>query len=204
MIRNSAVIARLTGKVRKENKVGVLEFLDKYFGANKSSVKLAVRVVLVALSLASAHYSGFMSHVPFELVSIVAVDLLPSFISIFVFYFILCYSIARVFAFGLSQFYSSFFHMFAAFVLRLRRHWPKRFGRAGVRVYKEAIHYEPFLYWFLCFFIFLFVFNFAYLDFTYSEVGVFSIFLGGGMVAALIFKAWIFCAITFSGFEKTC
>lgn len=196
MKRNSAVIQRLTGRVkkddRKDDKEGVVEIFARYFGVNKSSVKLAVRVVLVALSLASAHYSGFMSHVPFELVSIIAVDLLPSFISVFAFYFILCYSIARVFAFAIAQFYASFFHMLAAIALRLRRHWPERFGRVGVKVYKEAIHYEPVLYWFFCFLILLFVFNFAYLGFKYSAVSIFSLVLGAGMVVALVFKAGFF------------
>ena len=190
------VIQRLTGRINKDNrkddKEGAVEIFARYFGANKSSVKLAVRVVLVALSLASAHYSGFMSHVPFELVSIIAVDLLPSFISVFAFYFILCYSIARVFAFAIAQFYASFFHMLAAIALRLRRHWPKRFGRAGVKIYKEAIHYESVFYWLFCLLILLFVFNFAYLGFNYSEVSIFSLVLGAGMVVALVFKAGFF------------
>jgi len=164
MIRNIAVVQRLTGRVkedgRKDEKEGVVEVFTRYFGANKSSIKLAIRVVLIALSLASAHYSGFMSHMPFELFSIIAVDLLPGFVSIFGFYFILCYSIARVFAFGISQVYASFFHMIAAIVLRLRRHWPRRFGRAGVKIYKEAVRYEPVLYWF-------FVFSFFYLFLTF-------------------------------------
>lgn len=189
MIRNPDVVRRLARRVKDDQKNGVFDFFSKYFGANRSSLKLAIQTLLVALSLASAHYSGFMSHMPFELVSIVAVDFLPSFISVFVFYFILCYSIARVFAFCISQLYVSLLHALAALVLRLRKHWPLKFGKAGVRMYRDAIYYEPILYWFLCILILLFVFNIAYLRFNYSALSAYSMLLGVGAIIALVVKA---------------
>lgn len=189
MFRNEAVIKRLLGNKSAAQEASALMRVVKYLGLNKKSINLTLRIFLVAFSMASAHYSGFISHMPFEFVSLVAVDMLPSFISVFVFYFIMCYSISRVFAFGFSQIYLSLGHALAAFVLRLRRHWPKKFNKSGRKMFKESIRYEPLAYWFLCLTILFMVFNYSYLKFEYGAVGDLSLMLMLGVITALVLKS---------------
>ncbi|MCE5364448.1 hypothetical protein [Pseudomonas anguilliseptica] len=191
MVRNAALLDKLFrgDKQNKPKKEGLFSAVTEMLGVREDSIKTIVKAVLVVLSLASAHYSGFMTQVPFEMLSIVAVDFLSAFISIFVFYFLMSYTIARVFAFALSQFYFSFFHAIAAFVLRLRRQWPLRFNRTGSKIYKESTVYEKVLYWIVFVVGVYFIFNFSYLKVKYSEVDQVVWFLGGSIVLALILKA---------------
>ncbi|VXC46873.1 hypothetical protein [Pseudomonas sp. 8O] len=191
MVRNVALLDKLWGRNKKgqTEKEGILGTVTKILGVREDSIKAIVKATLVVLSLASAHYSGFMTQVPFEMLSIVAVDFLSAFISVFVFYFLMSYTIARVFAFAISQFYFSFFHAIAAFALRLRRHWPLRFNRSAPKIYKESMVYEKVLYWVVFAIGVYLVFNFSYLKVKYSEISKVVWFLGGSMVVALVLKA---------------
>lgn len=191
MLRNANVVYRLINK----NKVGEVEVggflfgLAKLVGMRKDSIQAVAKSILVILSLASAHYCGFMTRVPFEMVSIVAVDFLSAFISVFVFYFVMCYTISRVFAFSISQLVISAFHAFAAFVLLLRRKWPGRFNRSGSKVYKDTLRFEGFIYYVFLVFGLCLLFNLSYLKIKYSEVNEGVWYFGVGIFVALFLKA---------------
>ena len=189
MIRNIDLIQRLKSRNKKAAGVERGQYIFKYFGLDKASAENYIKITLVVLSLASAHYSGFMSQVPFEMISITAVDFLPAFISVFVFYFVLSYSIARVFAFGLSQFYMSVFYSMLVLPLWLRKKWPEKFRKSGVKTYKEITKLDPFIYWLILGCILVYVFNFSYLKFDYFKIGGHVKFLAISVFVALIFKA---------------
>lgn len=191
MVRNANVIGRLIGKGKADeaSNKGLLLSLARIMGVRKDSLQAIVRSVLVILSLASAHYCGFMTRVPFEMVSIVAVDFLSAFISVFIFYFIMSYTISRVFAFSISQLVISGFHAFAAFVLLLRRKWPGRFNRSGSKVYKDTLRFESVIYYVFLIFGLCLLFNLSYLKIRYSEVNEGVWYFGGGIFVALFLKA---------------
>lgn len=191
MVRNANVIGRLIGKGKAggAGNKGVLLSLARIMGIRKDSLQAIVRSILVILSLASAHYCGFMTRMPFEMVSIVAVDFLSAFISIFVFYFVMCYTISRVFAFSSSQLVISCFHAFAAFVLLLRRKWPGRFSRSGSKVYKDTLRFESFIYYVFMVSGLCLLFNLSYLKIKYSEINEGVWYFGVGIFVALFLKA---------------
>lgn len=169
MVRNAAVISKLLGAGKENEKEGEGLFmaLNKVLGVRKESIKSFAKFVLVVLSLASAHYSGFMTQVPFEMVSVVAVDFLSEFISVFVFYFVMCYTIARVFAFSLSQFIVSCFHTITALFLRLKRRWPVLLNRSSARMYKDSVRLEGVIYGFFLVSGMYILFDFCYLRVDY-------------------------------------
>lgn len=140
-------------------------------GRRSDLIKSIGRPLLAALSLASAHYFGFISSIPFEIASVVTIDFLPAFITTFSFYFLLCYTISRVVAFIASQLFFSAGHTLAAFSLQLRRHWPNSFGRSAVKIYKESTRYEDPAYYAALLLTFLLFFNISYLEFKYASIG---------------------------------
>ena len=192
VIRNSKLLDKLLGKPKKEEKESLLLSVLRLLGFNKETVKTFIKSFLVVLSLASAHYSGFMSGIPFEMLSIVAVDFLSSFIALFVFYFLMCYTVARVIAFAASQFYYSFFHTLAALFLWLKKRWPHRLKRAGPKLYKEAALYEVLFYWVVGVIVFYFIFDFSYLKVNFSSVSNMVWILCLFVFAALVMKAGFF------------
>ena len=129
------------------------------------------QLIFIALSLASTHYFGFMSKIPFEITSIVTLEFLPAFIGAFVFYTLLCYTIAKVVAFFFSQLVFSAGHTLAAFTLWLRRHWPKIVNRSATKLYREAIQYERPAYNITLGIVFLILFNISYLELFYTSFG---------------------------------
>lgn len=191
MIRSSKIIEKLFGNGRSTDveRGGFVSNLAKIMGLRKDSIQAVAKSMLVVLSLASAHYCGFMTRVPFEMVSIVGVDFLSAFISIFVFYFVMCYTISRVFAFSGSQLVISCFHTFAAFVLLLRRKWPGRFSRSGSKVYKDTLRFESFIYYVFMVSGLCLLFNLSYLKIKYSEMNEGVWYFGVGIFAALFLKA---------------
>lgn len=192
MVRNSKLLDKLLSKPKKEQKENLLPSVIRLLGFKKDTAKTVVRFFLVVLSFASAHYSGFMSSVPFEMLSIVAVDFLSPFIALFVFYFLMCYTVARVIAFAISQFYYSFFHTMAALFLWLKKRWPNKFKRTGPKLYKEAILYESFFYWVVGVVVLYFSFDFSYLKVDFSSVNNAIWFLCLFVFVALVMKAGFF------------
>lgn len=190
MVRNAAVISKLLGAGKKNDQEGEGLFLalNRILGIRKESIKSFARFVLVMLSLASAHYSGFMTQVPFEMVSVVAVDFLSEFIAVFVFYFVMCYTIAKVFAFSLSQFIVSCFHTITALVLRLKNRWPVLLTRSSARMYKDSVRLEGVIYGFFLVLGMYILFDFCYLRVEYSRVGGSVWFFAICMVIAFLLK----------------
>jgi len=129
------------------------------------------QLIFIAFSLASTHYVGFMSKIPFEITSIVTLDFLPAFVGTFVFYTLLCFTIAKVIAFFFSQLLFSAGHTLAAFTLWLRRHWPNTFNRSATKLYREAIQFERPAYNILLVVFFLILFNVSYLELLYTSIG---------------------------------
>lgn len=189
MRRNFSVIDRLTNKKLFLSSSVTTERHVRLLSLDKTSLMSVAKFVFIIFSLASAHYMGFLTQVPFEILSIVAVDFLPAFISLFAFYFLLSYTIAKVFSFVLSQLYLSSFYTVASIGLRVRRHWPERFNRVGAKIYREASRAENIIYWMVFALVFLFVFNFSYVRVQVASIGevvwVFSV----GVFIALLFKA---------------
>jgi len=168
--RKERIVNKLSLTQAKSAPPSTITF-TKFIGEFKGWPSTVGRAVLVALSLASAHYFGFMSRTPFEIASIVTIDFLPTFISTFSFYFLLCYTVSRVFAFIASQMLFATGHTLAALSLRLRRHWPHHFARTATKVYKESIIYENPAYLSALFIGTLFLFNISYLELSHTNFG---------------------------------
>ncbi len=146
------------------------------------------QLLFIALSLASTHYFGFMSKMPFEITSIITIEFLPAFIGTFTFYTLLCYTIAKVIAFFISQLSFSAMHTAAAFTLRLRKYWPQRFNQSASKLYREATQYESTIYSTTLIIIFLLLFNVSYLELFYTQIGKSAILLTSITTLAVILK----------------
>jgi len=169
--RRADILSRLR-KVANSKTTDPMGFnFANLFVQHKELIKTIGRPLLVAFSLASAHYFGFMSSVPFEIASVVTLDFFPAFITTFSFYFLLCYTISRVVAFIASQLFFAGGHTLAAFSLQLRKRWPRHFSRSAVKLYKESIKYENPAYYTMLVLTFLILFNFSYLELIYTRVG---------------------------------
>jgi len=129
-----------------------------------------------------------MSRMPFEIASIITIDFLPAFIGTFAFYTLLCYTIAKVIAFFISQLSFSAMHTVAALTLRLRKQWPQRFNRSASKTYRDANKYESPTYSTTLIVIFLLLFNVSYLELLYTKVSSFAIFLTFITILAIVLK----------------
>ncbi|MFI8980459.1 hypothetical protein [Ectopseudomonas khazarica] len=148
----------------------IKDFLEKKgIGTDKRFVVSTGKSALILFSLVTAHYAGFLVRLPFEMLSIVAIDLLPLFVSLLVLYFSLCYTIAKVFSFTVQQFYSSFLILVVASVFRVGA-WFGRLPKQGAKMYREVRVVEKIIYIFFLIMIFLFTFDFAYLNLSFEAL----------------------------------
>lgn len=173
MVRNSNLIKKLHGKeqvVVKKKESLPLSFM-RLLGLRKDTAGSFFSFFLSVLSLASAHYFGFMAQVPFEMVSIVAVDFLPEFIAVFVFYFTMSYTVAKIFAFPAAQFVFMYLRSLSGFAFVLKRIWPRGVRKSGSKLYKDTVRLEGVIYWGLLAFGVYVLFDFCYLRLDFSKVG---------------------------------
>jgi len=170
--RRADILSRLTKSANSKKDAPIAFNFANLLGRRNELIKTIGRPLLVALSLASAHYFGFMSSVPFEIASVVTIDFLPAFITTFSFYFLLCYTISSVVAFIVSQVFFSAGHTLAAFSLQPRKRWPTRFAQTSIKLFKESIKYEVPAYYLVLAITFLLLFNISYLELLYTRVGI--------------------------------
>ncbi|MEJ8318248.1 hypothetical protein [Pseudomonas oryzihabitans] len=151
--------------------------------------KNIINTLILAISIASAHYIGFLMHIPFEMLSLIADNFLIDFIFTFIFYVTLSLTMSRVIAFSLSQLISSETSALAAFSLWLRRHWPNKFNKFGIKAFKENAKIEAASYWLFLITAFIFILNFSYSKISLDKVGNFSWLVIVGMSISIISKA---------------
>ncbi|CAI8910995.1 MULTISPECIES: hypothetical protein [Pseudomonas] len=157
----------------------------------KPGLIMAGKVALTLASLGTAHYMGFIMAVPFEVLSIISITFLVGFVGVFTFYVTLCYLVAKVFSFAISQFYYSFIAPFAACVYAAGRIKPGRLRKAAVRLHKETPLAEKIAYGLVMVIAFPLLLNFSYLKFDFSDAGGMVISLTLGIIAAAILKSGI-------------
>lgn len=165
----------------------IRKFAD-YSGIEKKTLLAVFKLVVAGLSLSTAHYVGFMCAIPFEMVSIIAIDFMASFIGIFLFYLTLCYTAARFFSFIASQVYASTSIAIIALMLRLKKEWPELLSKPWRRMHGETRIAEQIFYYFILFVGSVLLFNFSYLRFDYIEAGRSLVIISGVVVVALILK----------------
>lgn len=152
-------------------------------------LKNLLSLIALMLSAASAHYLGFLMHIPFEMLSVIAEKFLADFILTFVFYATLSLTMSRVIAFSLSQVVSSETSALAALSLRLRRHWPGKFNKFGIRAFKENSKLENFSYWLILITALLFTLNFSYFKISLNGIGSTSWLIISAIITSVVFKA---------------
>lgn len=161
--------------------------LKKDFSSERKFALSTSKSALILFSLVTAHYSGFLVKLPFEMLSIMAVDFLPLFVSLLLLYFSLCYTVARVFSFTIEQSYSSFLILVVALVVGVGKFFGK-FPKQGVKMYKEVRVAEKIIYLVFLLMIFLFVFDFSYLKINLEHLRGWVGFCFAVSVVTLIFK----------------
>jgi hypothetical protein len=100
---------------------------------DRGSLLSIAKAAVTLLSLGTAHYVGFLIHIPFEILSIVSIKFLPQFVATCSFYLTLCYLTARIFSFGISQLYYSASAPLAGFSIAASKWLPKRLKNGASR-----------------------------------------------------------------------
>lgn len=190
MVRNIGLINKLRSRtqVKVEKRERLPLFSAGLLGLRKGSIRVLINFVFSVFSLASAHYFGFMAHVPFEMLSIVAVDFLPGFISVFAFYFTMSYTVAKIFAFPIAQFIVMYLHSLTGVTFFLKRRWPKRLSKSSSKMYKDTVRLERVIYGVLLAFGVYVFFDFCYLKLEFSKIGVFFWVFAISILIAFLMK----------------
>ncbi|MHB2050352.1 hypothetical protein [Pseudomonas sp. VEM90] len=149
------------------------------------------KAALVFLSLGTVHYVGFLMEVPLEIVSIVSLKFVASFVGTFTFYLTFCYIVAKVLSFSISQFYYSALAPLAALTFAASKLLPNWLKKPARRMHRETNTAEKLIYWVSFVFIFIFAINFSYLKFNYSSVGKITWVSASGMAVAAFLKCGI-------------
>ncbi|WP_311971798.1 hypothetical protein [Pseudomonas baltica] len=158
---------------------------------DRGSLLSIAKAAVTLLSLGTAHYVGFLIHIPFEILSIVSIKFLPQFVATCSFYLTLCYLTARIFSFGISQLYYSASAPLAGFSIAASKWLPKRLKNGARRIHRETRPTEKIIYWAAFLFILPFLLNFSYLKFENEEIGGLTKTLFFSILAAIIFKSGI-------------
>ena len=149
------------------------------------------KAALAFLSLGTVHYVGFLMGVPLEILSIVSLKFMASFVATFTFYLTFCYLVAKVLSFAISQLYYSVLAPLAALTFAASRLLPNWLKKPARRMHRETNAAEKLIYWVSFAFIFFFTLNFSYLKFHYSSVGKVTWVWAGGIFAAAFLKCGI-------------
>lgn len=96
-------------------------------GTTWSRIRPFLLSAFTALSIASAHYMGFLSQIPDSFLPVVTKPLAPAFFAAFVGYFIFCAITARVLAVLAVAAYGLVAILFARLSTRRRRHFVRRY-----------------------------------------------------------------------------
>lgn len=150
-----------------------------------------LKVALVFAGLGTAHYIGFLSNIPSEVLTIISLKFLTSFVSVFVFYLMFGFYAAKVFAFAFSQFYYCLFAPFFVFLRKLAGSNLFRQKKAALKIYKESDFPEKIVYWMAFLSIFFAVLFALYLRLNYELVSRQAIVGAGVLVLAAFFKTGI-------------
>lgn len=175
-----------------QNTIPTLHITSK----NKKTIKSLAKSLLVLLSLGTAHYIGFLIEIPFEILSIISLEFLASFVALFVFYLTLSYIISRVFSFAASQAYYSASALLAGGTLTLKKFSPSRLNKASITIHKETPLAEKISYWIFMTTLFPFVFNFTYLKLNTKETSQLIITIISAIVISAILKTGIILGLT--------
>lgn len=136
---------------------------------NKKIIPLG-KALLAVSSMGTAHYTGFLTHTPFEILSIVSLEFLPSFVALFAFYISMCYLISRIFSFIFSQLHYSISSILASSALALKRYFPKKLKNFSIHLHKSTPLGEKWIYIGFITFSAPSLFNMIYLKFDQSEI----------------------------------
>ena len=129
--------------------------------------------------------------VPLEILSIISIKFMASFVATFTFYLTFCYLVAKVLSFAISQLYYSALAPLAALTFAASRVLPNWLKKPARRMHRETNAAEKLIYWVSFVFIFMFSLNFSYLKFHYSSVGEMTWVWAGGIFLAAILKCGI-------------
>lgn len=128
------------------------------------------KVALVLVGLGAAHYIGFLTGFPSEVLSLISLKFLAPFVSVFVFFMLFCFYLARTSSFVLSQFYYCFFAPIVVLLIRVARlNWVGK-KKTARKIYREAALPEIALYWFFFVVVFLVGLNNFYIAYDHAFV----------------------------------
>lgn len=150
-----------------------------------------IKAALAFLSLGTVHYVGFLMGVPLEIVSIASLKFMANFVATFTFYLTLCYMVAKVLSFAVSQFYYSSLAPLAALTFVVSKVLPDWLKKPARKMHRETNVVEKLIYWASFVFVFVFTFNFSYLKFNHSTVGGMTWVWAGGICLAALLKSGI-------------
>ena len=136
----------------------VLKLILNRLRKNKTILAM-LKGAIAIFSIVVTHYAGFLSGFPIVMISASAVDMFPTFSTLFLFYLTFCYSVSRVAGFVISQGMAGSSILSSVFYYR-RPRIPRL--RAYIKQYKSRVTEESFLYYGMTLSIFLLLFYITY------------------------------------------